>query len=242
MDFPILGTLGTDDRLSVIGSDAEQNWWRVCCVDGQYGWIAASVVTLQGDPDDVPESPPLIPDDLTAAWAIRWECEAEGCPSDECFGESTAEALRVRTTRWLEVERQATWEEACGEDEDWLTEVDRYSGEERQDSDNPPLFVVWAGADPGPENRRLELLGRTLSLWCTDSRVREVEQGDGWTVLYEGQACYDRASGTLATMEYTKRWLFTGEFGGRTYDRQYFGDFENYQQILTESNAPLSGD
>jgi hypothetical protein len=42
-------------------------------------------------------------------------------------------------------------------------------------------------------------------------------------------------------MEYTKRWLFTGTVGGQKYERQYFGDHEVYQQILTGTNVPLSG-
>lgn len=224
-----------------MGSNDDQTWWRVCCLDDQLGWVNDDGVSIQGDRGAVPVSPPLLPDDLQASWAVHWECHAEGCPQEECLGESQAEALRVRTVRWLEVKREATWQEECGEREEWLTQVDRYSGREKQNPDNPPLFEIWAGADPGPENRSIELLERTLSLWCTDTRTREVEQGDGWTVLFEGQACYDRASGVLVTLQYTKRWLFSGTFGGQTYDREYFGDYEVYQQILTSTNAPLSG-
>jgi hypothetical protein len=68
-----------------------------------------------------------------------------------------------------------------------------------------------------------------------------VEQGDGWTVLYEGKACYDRSSGVLVTMEYTKRWLFSGSVGGQTVERAYFGDYEIYWQILMDTNVSLSG-
>jgi hypothetical protein len=239
-EFDILGTAAQGQALAVVGRNADRSWWQVCCVGGRTGWVSGSVVAVQGDQQAVPERPPLLPDDLEASWAIRWECYAEGCPQPECLAESRAQAVRVRTARWLEVKREATWPEKCGKKEDWLVQVDRYTGQEAQTPANAPLFYIWMGADPGPENRSIELLDRTLSLWCTETRTREVAQSGGWTVLYEGKACYDRAAGVLVTMEYTKRWLFTGTAGGQTYERQYFGDYEVYQQILTGTNAPLS--
>ncbi|MBC8448215.1 MAG: SH3 domain-containing protein [Chloroflexi bacterium] len=241
VEFDIIGTALRGSELAVVGRNEDQSWWRICCVEGQPGWVSSDVVTIRGQPDAVPLSPPLLPDDLEATWAIRWECHAEGCAQEECLGESQAQALRVRTARWLEVKREVTWQNECGEEEDWLTQVDRYTGQEERIPSDPPLFYIWEGTDPGAENRSIEMLGRTLSLWCTDTRTRETEQGDGWIVLYEGQACYDRAAGVLITLQYTKRWLFTGTFEGQTYDRAYFGDYEVYLQILAGTNAPLSG-
>ena len=40
-------------------------------------------------------------------------------------------------------------------------------------------------------------------------------------------------------LNYTKRWLFTGEFDGNTYDRAYFGDSEALQQTLDDTNLEL---
>jgi hypothetical protein len=90
-------------------------------------------------------------------------------------------------------------------------------------------------------NRTVDLLGRQLALWCSGARTQEVARTDGWTVLYEGEACYDTSSGVLALMQYVKRWLFTGTVNGQVFERQYFGDYEVIQQVLTETNAPLSG-
>lgn len=247
LEFPVIGTLPQGTAVNVLGSSKDQTWWQVCCVDDREGWINNTVLTLEGDPTTVPISSPLLPDDLQAAWAIHWECYAEGCPRPKCVGASEAEALQVRTERWLEVKREAIWEERCGEREEWLTQVDRYSGAEQQSQANPSLFVTWAGADPGPETKTIDLTPAqpgdpeiTLSLWCTGMRTGEVEQGEGWTTLFEGEACYDRRSGVLATMQYVKRWLYSGTFGGQTYERQYFGDYEVYRQTLTDTNAPLS--
>lgn len=242
MEFDVVGTARQGARLDVFGANADRTWWQTCCVGGGPGWVSSSVVSFQGDPTAVPVSPPLIPDDLEAAWAVRWECHAEGCVQEECLGQSQASPMQVRSVRWLEVQREATWADSCGEREEWITQVDRYSGRERQaQGADAPLFSIFAGAAAGPENRTIDLLGRTLSLWCTDQRTKEVEQGKGWTVVLDGQACYDRRSGVLVTLQYLKRWLFTGEYAGQTYERQYFGDYEVYQQILTGTNAPLSG-
>ncbi|MFN2166821.1 MAG: hypothetical protein ACK2U9_11245, partial [Anaerolineae bacterium] len=214
---------------------------QVCCVDGRSGWVSNSIVRFQGDREAVPVVGPLMPDDLEATWAVRWECHGAGCDQEECLGQSQASTLQVRDQRWLEVTRQSEWADGCGVDEDWLTQVDRYTGRESQSSAGAPLFYVWEGSDPGPANRSVDLVDRRLALWCTDTRTQEQEQGDGWTVVYEGQACYDSTSGILALMQYTKRWLFSGTYEGQSFDRQYFGDYELYQQVLTDTNAPLSG-
>jgi SH3-like domain-containing protein len=239
-EFDVVSTAAQGTRLPVIGRNADGSWWQVCCVDDKPVWVNDSVVTILGARDVVPVRSPLMPDKLEATWAIHWVCSAEGCPQPECFGESKAQTLQVRDTRWLEVKREATWPDQCGKKEDWLVQVDRYSGQETQAPTDPPLFYMWMGANPGPENRTMEHLGRTLSLWCTDTRTREVKQAGGWTVVIEGQACYDRGSGVLVTMEYSKRWLFTGTNNGKKYERQYFGDNEVYQQILTGTNIPMS--
>ncbi len=239
-EFDIITAASQGQQFPASGRTADASWWQVCCVDDKPAWIIDSLVDIQGERDKVPVRPPLLPDKLEATWAIRWLCYAEGCPQPECLGESKAQALRVRDARWLELKRQATWAEKCGKVEDWLVDVDRYTGQETQAQSDPPLFYVWMGAVPGPENRTMTHLGRTLSLWCTDTRTREITQTEGWTALFEGQACYDRGSGMLVTMEYTKRWLFTGTAGGQKYERKYFGDYEVYQQMLVDTNVPLS--
>ena len=239
--FSVLGTSRQGNSLQVVGSNESQTWWQVCCIDDQTGWVSQSVVRFEGDRQAVPVAGPLMPDDLNASWALRWECHGNGCKQEECLGQSEANALRVIDDRWLEVTRKATWPDGCGEDEDWLTQVDRYTGDERQSSASATLFNIWEGANPGPTNRTVDLMDTQLSVWCTDTRTREVEQQDGWTVLYEGQACYDTDSGVLALMQYVKRWLFSGTVSGQTFDREYFGDYEVYQQVLTGTNAPLTG-
>ncbi len=241
MAFDVVTTARQGDVLDVYGRDAAQNWWQVCCANNKAGWVSRNIVRFQGDPQAVPVVGPLLPDDLQASWAMRWECNGRGCKQDVCTGQSQAAALRATSDRWLEVQREATWDDGCGEPEDWLTQVDRYTGRERQSAANAPLFNIWEGANPGPANRSVELAGATLALWCSETRSQEVDQVDGWTAAFEGQACYDTRSGVLALMQYVKRWLFTGTADGRTFNREYFGDYEVIQQVLLDTNAPLSG-
>jgi len=240
VQFGIVGTLPAGQALGVIGTDAKRDWWQVCCVNGRPGWVSDGVVTFEGQRQAVPITPPLMPDQLQASWALHWQCYGQSCAQPECVGQSTAQTGKVLDERWLEVKREATWPEKCGQPENWLSQVDRYTGQEPR-STGGPLFYIWMGANPGPESRSVDLLGRKLSLWCTDTRTREVDAGQGWTVAYEGDACYDRASGVLVTLQYTKRWLFTGSYQGKTYNKEYLGNYEVYQQILTGTNAPLSG-
>jgi len=241
MAFDVLATARLGNVLDVYGSDAAQTWWQVCCVDNKAGWISRTIVRFEGDAQSVPVAGPLLPDNLSASWAMRWECKGRGCPQDVCTGQSQASALRVISDRWLEVQRKATWDDGCGEPEEWLTQVDRYSGRERQSASNAPLFNIWQGANPGPASRSVDLAGSTLTIWCSETRSQEVAQADGWTAAFEGQACYDTRSGVLALMQYVKRWLFTGTADGRTFDREFFGDYEVIQQVLLDTNAPLSG-
>lgn len=239
--FPVVTTARQGASLQVTGSNDDQSWWQVCCIDETAGWVSQSIVRFQGDRQAVPVVGPLMPDDLSATWELRWECHGSGCNQEECLGQSDANALRVVDDRWLEVAREASWPDGCGEPENWLTQVDRYTGKERQSAANATLFNIWEGVNPGPASQTVDLLDTQLSVWCTDTRTREVEQQDGWTVLYEGQACYDTEAGVLALMQYVKRWLFSGTVDGQTFDRQYFGDYEVYQQVLTSTNAPTSG-
>lgn len=238
--FDVLATARQGDALNVYGSDAAQNWWQVCCAAGQAGWISRTIVRFEGDPQAVPLAGPLLPDDLSASWAMRWECHGRGCQQEVCTGQSQAAAQRVTGERWLEVQRNALWDDACGEPEEWLTQVDRYTGRERA-AGSAPLFNIWQGANPGPANRSVVLAGAPLALWCTETRKQETPQAGGWTAAFEGQACYDTQSGVLALMQYVKRWLFTGSANGQTFEREYFGDYEVIQQVLLETNAPLSG-
>lgn len=226
----------------ITGANPDRSWWRILIGD-QTGWVSSQVSTVRGNLEAVPVIAPALPDNLSATWSLKWECEspANACKFEACSGQSVATVRKVLNERWLEIERQATWEGECGEPSTWITQADRYVGEERPAPDEGPLFRIFENpANLGAPNRTLNYRGTEVPMWCTEPRTREQDQGDGWTVIFEGEACYDLKSGMLMTMGYFKRWLFTGTYKGKQYERQYFGDYEVYEQVLTDTNVTLS--
>ena len=47
-DFPVLEQILQGTRLDVVGRTASNDWWQVCCVNGQPAWVAAEVVRTEG--------------------------------------------------------------------------------------------------------------------------------------------------------------------------------------------------
>ncbi|RME52677.1 MAG: hypothetical protein D6790_18430, partial [Caldilineae bacterium] len=82
--------------------------------------------------------------------------------------------------------------------------------------------------------------GREVRVNCQEGLSGEAEEGEGWTTVYEGTACYDVRTGMMVTLSYTKKWLFTGEYEGQSYDRAFFGDTEVYELELVSTNAELA--
>ena len=68
----------------------------------------------------------------------------------------------------------------------------------------------------------------------------ELNEGNGWTSVYQGNTCHDVRTGMLVLLSYTKRWLYTGEFDGNTYDKAYFGDNETLVQRLSDTNVEMA--
>lgn len=184
---------------------------------------------------------PILGLDLQASWSIAWECSSDFCAFERCEGTAFTGVRKLLDDRWLELDRRIRWNEGCGKRSSWLTQVDRFTGEERYPPEEDRLFLFWAGAWAGRPERTVELGdGRRVQVWCTGPQTAEMEEKDGWTTLYDGEVCYDVRTGMLVTMSYLKRWVFTGTFEGKEYERAYFGDMETYDQILETTNAQLS--
>lgn len=47
-DFPLLEQILEGTRLDVVGRTAANDWWQVCCINGQPAWVAAEVVRTEG--------------------------------------------------------------------------------------------------------------------------------------------------------------------------------------------------
>ncbi len=197
--------------------------------------VAASALSIS-----VADKPILTPD-LQAQWSINWLCLSDRCQYENCVGTAQSSVREVVSERWLEVDRRVQWNESCGKRTNWLSQVDRFTGEERYPSQQDRLFNFWAGSRAGTTQRRVTLQdGRAVNVWCTGPQQAEMTESDGWTSLYDGEVCYDVQTGMLVSMSYIKRWVFTGNFQGSDYERAYFGDSETYEQLLESTNAELS--
>ncbi len=235
--------------LEVLGQSQDKRWYQVA-VPGATGdqpkeaWISADIVRLGGSADSVPvlaAGEALLPADLNANWKVDWSCNSERCEVKKCSADVVAQVTRPVSNGYLPVEHKVTWADECFNTDAWTFEVDQATGKERsgEASDNF-LYGYWLGAKPGDANGVLPLEDdRGVVVACSDPQKVEIEEGGGWTTVYEGSTCHDVKTGMLVYMNYTKRWLFTGDFEGKTYDKAYFGDSEKLEQKLVETNAEL---
>jgi hypothetical protein len=235
--------------LEVLGQSPDKRWYQVA-VPGASGdqpqeaWISADLVRVGGSAEQVPVLAPgeaLLPADLTASWNVEWSCNSDRCEVKQCSADVAAQVTRPVANGYLPVEHQVTWADECFNTDAWTFEVDQATGQERsgEASDNF-LYGYWLGTNPGEANGVLPLEDdRGVVVFCSEPQKVEIEEGGGWTTVYEGSTCHDVKTGMLVYMNYVKRWLYTGEFEGKTYDRAYFGDSEELEQRLVETNVDL---
>ena len=238
------------ETYEVVGRSDDGAWWQICCVQGPEDaegeattevWVAASVATTEGAAAALADGEPLLSSDLEANWALDWQCGSERCSVNECPAVVSAKGGEAGAQQWIPVEHTVAWEDSCFPADTWAFEVDQYNGAERtgEFADNF-LYRYWVGAEPGEANGVVELEdGANVAVWCSGPHSVEINVGDGWTTVYEGDTCHDVRTGLLVLLNYTKRWLFSGEYDGQTYDRAYFGDSESLQQQLTDTNLEL---
>ena len=250
VDFQIVAKAVEGDTFTTTGQTAE-GWWKVCCFDSvddpdvepsRTAWMSQIVVTPDENAEALPTLIPLFPQNLAASWNVQYECGSRRCAVNECSAVSRTEIHNDRDLRWLAINRIVTWEEACGEDSTWPHQIDRLEGTERYPNSTGLFFFnYWLGPRPGIANALFHLdSGEEIEVWCSDEQVAEVAEESGWTTVYNGLTCHDVRTGMLVSMQYTKRWFFTGEFEGDQYDRAYFGDFEVYKVKLDQTNALLA--
>lgn len=251
LDYQVVYGAQEGDVFLTVGR-TEDGWWRICCVPGpndepdqptEKAWISDRVVTPNDAAAALAPLTPLFPEAPEALWSVDYECRSDRCTIKSCTAQVVTEVRNDEDPRWIEIERKVQWDNACGEDSTWTHQIDRFDGQERYlDSTELFLFKYWSGAYFFGEPNSLYTMpdGRQVQAWCGEPETVDIPEAGGWTNTYRGVACYDVRTGTLVAMHYVKRWLFSGEFEGETYERAYFGDYEVYDIRLQETNIELS--
>lgn len=250
LDGEIVGKADNGSVLDVLSRSEDNEWWQVTSADGLEGWVASSIVRVAGEGDEVPvldaegaAAEPLFDTSLQAAWDIDWACTSEEgrCTVPACDATVTANVARDGDGQFIPVEFQVAWSDECFSTDSWVFEVNPQTGRERtgEYADNF-LYSYWVGANTGEISGVFPFGdGEGIVVTCSGPNTVEIEEGEGWTSSYEGITCHDRRTGMLIYMDYVKRWLFTGEFEGKAYERAYFGDTETLEQRLVDTNVEL---
>ena len=256
--FPVVTVIAKGDTYSIIGRDEEGTWWQVCCVPDpadetgetpMAAWVATSIVDTEGEITKIAGQvaqldlgEPLFADDFSARWKVAYRCDSDRCEVAQCTGEANAQVSNVLHNIWLEIDRQVTWPDKCGDHTLGRFQVHRYTGQDRYIGENAAFFERnWVGANPGKTTKTIPLAdGQVVHAWCTGPQSNERQEKENWTIIYDGEACYDIQTGLMLTLSYARRWLFTGDANGRRYERAFFGDTEHYDFELVYTNAQLS--
>lgn len=252
LDFPIVAKGNPGDGFEVLSRSEDQQWWQICCYQGAddadgsstaEGWLSTSVVRLAGDAEAVAvsQSQQLLSPELASDWAVDWQCGSDRCEIKSCSATVRAEADGVNNQQLLTIDHEVTWDDTCFATDSWVFDVNQFTGQERTGEYGENfLYGYWLGNEPGEANGAYTLPdGQVVAVWCSGPHTVEIEEGGGWTTVYEGNTCHDVRTGMLALLSYNKRWLFTGEFEGQSYDRAYFGDNETLRQRLLDTTLTL---
>lgn len=247
LNFSIIAKAQPGDVFQVRSRSEDNDWWEICCVQGEnedtaetVGWLANSVVRIGGE-GDVPVAEQLLNRNLSAQWQVDWQCGSERCEVKSCSAEVTAGVSRTPTQELLAIEHEVKWDDTCFATDAWVFDVNQFTGKERTgEYENNFLYGYWLGRDPGEANGVYELdKERAVAVTCSGPHTVEIEEGAGWTTVYEGNTCHDVRTGMLVLLSYNKRWLFTGDFEGQKYERAYFGDNETLNQRLVDTDVEL---
>ena len=234
----------------IVSRSDDGAWWEICCAQGPEDaedeatvpvWVAASLVTTDGAAAAIANGEPLLSDDFEATWDLDWQCGSTRCLVESCPAVVTAKASESNAAQWIPIEHDVAWEDSCFPADTWAFEIDQFNGQERTgEFIENFLYRYWVGAEPGEANGVVELAdGRNVAVWCSGPHSVEINEGDGWTTVYDGNTCHDVRTGLLVLLSYTKRWLYSGEYDGQSYERAYFGDSESLQQKLSDTNLEL---
>jgi hypothetical protein len=255
--FDIVAKANPGLTFDVLGRSEDAKWYQVATdvtgitnIEGKSakdGWVAAELVRVAGEGDAPVVAAPtrdelLLSPDLAATWSVNWTCDSDRCQTKQCDADVKALVNRQASGGFLPVEHTVTWEDACFSTDAWTFDIDQTNGKERTgEAEQNFLYGYWLGAKPGDAVGVFPLDDKEgVEVYCSGPHTVEIEEGAGWTTVYQGNTCHDVNTGMLVYMNYTKRWLYTGDYDGKTYTRAFFGDIEQLEQRLVKANTALA--
>ena len=72
-EYELVGTAATGESFAIVAKNAAGDWWEICCVGGQNGWVFGELATVQNT-----ESVAVAADLPAAAPAASGDCSARG--------------------------------------------------------------------------------------------------------------------------------------------------------------------
>ncbi len=252
LNYQSIAIIGAGTVFKTYGKTAN-GWWRVCCFQGiddipdqptQPAWVSGEVVDANADAIALPILESIFPENVNAVWGVNYQCASERCVERECTASITAEERDDLDRFWLVIDREVKWTNGCGQDSVWRHQLDRFDGKDLYVG-QAEVFLMdyWHGTSSGSATGIFAYPnadGQKVAAWCSEQLTGEVEETDGWLNTYMGVACYDLRTGILLSMRYLKRWLYSGEYAGKQYNRAYLGDFEIYEVTLKKTNIELA--
>ena len=96
-DYAAIGTANTGDVFAAVARSAQGDWWEICCVDGQNGWVFGELATVTGAENlpaalDLPAAPAANVVILDAAPAAAAPVAAQPPPAEAAATPTTAAA------------------------------------------------------------------------------------------------------------------------------------------------------
>jgi hypothetical protein len=204
-NFAIVAKVNNGGSLEVLGQSENRLWYQVVPPAGATGdeaWISADLTRAGGSAANVPvvaTGEALLPNDLSANWQVDWSCNSDRCEVKQCSAGVLAQVTRDMTDGFLPVEHQVTWDDECFNTDAWTFEVNQATGAERSgEATDNFLYSYWLGGEPGEANGVFPLEdGRGVVVHCAGPQEVEIEEGGGWTTVYEGNTCHDVRTGML---------------------------------------------
>lgn len=188
-DAPALGQADQGARLEIVGRNQAADWWQVCCVNGQPGWIIGELVLVEGPIEQVALAanlPTVTPQPVPSPTAVQTPpAVASPEPGAYPFALSESTAFPFPGKDYLRVGAKVRTSENTPQGGTYLRVRNETTGQEwlsRQSSS-----LTWDYSAPSADfddfreinlqfdtNGQASLTGNDFLVWLVDGSGRQV--------------------------------------------------------------------